>query len=82
METQQMMELLRVRLNVSMKEQMQQITAEMKADRMAHQARMEDNEDDLPARLIETNRKIDREDLKKMRDEIKSGQAEMRCGAS
>jgi hypothetical protein len=32
METQQMMELLLTRMNTSMKEQMQQMTAEMKAD--------------------------------------------------
>jgi hypothetical protein len=38
METQEMMEILLARMNASMKEQMQQITAEMKADRRAHQA--------------------------------------------
>jgi hypothetical protein len=37
METQQMMELLLATMNASMKEQMQQI----KADREAHQARMD-----------------------------------------
>jgi hypothetical protein len=55
-----MMGILMARMNASMKEQMQQITAEMKAYRKAHQARMEANEDDLLAMLearIETNRK-------------------------
>jgi hypothetical protein len=68
METQQMMELLS-RINASMKKQMQEMMASMKSNQ------------DLLARLearIETNREKDQENLKEIREEIKSGQAEMR----
>jgi dihydroxyacetone kinase-like predicted kinase len=70
-----------VSMNASMKEQMQEMTVLMKADRKTDQARMEANKDDFLARLearIETNKEKDREDLKKMWEEIISGQAEMR----
>jgi hypothetical protein len=102
---QQMMELLLARINASMKEHIQ----EMKADRKANQAKANANQEDMLTRMeetnanqekvegststsmrsnqdllsrlearIETNREKDQEDLKEMREEIKSGQAEMR----
>jgi hypothetical protein len=45
----------------------------MKADRKAHQARMDADREERKA-----NQEKHREDLKEMREEIKSGQAEMR----
>jgi hypothetical protein len=65
METQQMMELLLARMNASMKEHMQEMTARMDANQ-ADQARMEANKEDMLARTEEN-----------MKD-IKSSQAKMR----
>jgi hypothetical protein len=65
METQQMMELLLVRMNASMKEHKQEMTARMdanQADRKADQAMLKAK--------IETNREKDREDLKEIMEEM------------
>jgi hypothetical protein len=84
METQQMMELMLASMNASMKEPMQQMKADGKADKenmLAERNASVKSNQVLLARLearIETNREEDREDLKEMREEIKSGQAEMR----
>jgi hypothetical protein len=84
METKQMMELLLARMNASMKEHMQEMKADRKADKEDILAQISTSmkfNEDIARRLeaiIETNREKDQEDLKEMKDEIKAGQAEMR----
>jgi septation ring formation regulator EzrA len=83
METQQMMELLLARMNASMKEHMQEMTAridanqaKMKADRKAIQdmlARMDAN-----IKEMNTTQERMYANLKDLREDIKSSQAEIR----